>query len=107
MFGRNHYQGECIGYYTGEGVIDGTRFNERGGVVNGENGNQMEAYLFSKNTHASGNMRYPVYEYMVNGVVYRRAKTHVAYSSSAVAKMKGKQCRVLYDPDNPGKSKAK
>ncbi|MBQ3692053.1 MAG: hypothetical protein II931_01850 [Clostridia bacterium] len=107
MFGRKKYQGECVGYYTGEGVIDGKRFNERGGIVNAGSGMQQELYFGVNNAHASGNMRYPVYQYEVNGVVYFRAKTHVSYNSGAVAKMRGKQCRVLYDINNPGDSKAK
>lgn len=104
MFGRNKYQGECIGYYTGEGVIDGKRFNERGGEMNVI---QSEMYLGMKPVHTGGNMRYPVYQYEVNGIVYRRANTHVSYNSGAVAKMKGKQCKVLYDINNPGDSRAK
>ncbi len=107
MFGRNKYQGECVGFYTGEGVIDGKRFNERGGMINEQNGMQYEVYFGLRNSHTGGNMRYPVYQYEVNGIVYRRAKTHVSYSSGIVAKMKGKQCRVLYDINNPGDSKAK
>lgn len=107
MFGRKKYQGECAGVYTGEGVIDGVRFNERGGEINGADGIQTEAYFGFKNVHTGGNMRYPVYEYEVGGVTYRRAKTHVSYNSGTVAKMKGKPCKVLYDPENPGDSKAK
>ncbi len=107
MFGRKKYEGECIGFYTGEGVIDGKRFNERGGMVNGNGGVQTELYFGVNNAHAGGNKRYPVYQYEVGGVVYKRAGEHVSYNSGAVAKMQGKQCRVIYDVNDPGKSKAK
>lgn len=107
MFGKKKFEGECMGRYTGEGVLDGKRFNERGGVINGENGVQTELYIGFNGAHASGNKRFPVYEYTVNGVLYRRAKEHVAYNSGAVAKMKDKPCKVLYDLNDPGKSKAK
>lgn len=107
MFGKKKFQGECEGRYTGEGVIDGIRFNERGGVMSGNGDIQAEAYIGFKNSHTSGNKRYPVYEYTVNGVAYKRAKTHVAYNSKAVEKMKDKPCKVLYDTENPGNSKAK
>ena len=52
-------------------------------------------------------MRYPVYEYTVNGTTYRRAKTGVSYNSGHVAKMKDKPCKVLYNSADPGDSKAK
>lgn len=107
MFGKKKNLGKCIGYYTGEGVIDGVRFNKRGGKVNGIGGVQVEVYGLEKNVHAGGNMRYPVYEYEVDGVVYRRAREHVSYSDGRVKKMKGKQCIVIYDVDDAGKSKVK
>lgn len=75
--------------------------------MSGENGVQTELYIGFNNAHASGNKRFPVYEYTVNGILYRRAKEHVAYNSGAVAKMKDKPCKVLYDLNDPGKSKAK
>ena len=68
---------------------------------------QQEIYFGVNDTHTSGNMRHPVYCYEVNGVVYFRARTHVSFDSGTVAKMKDKQCRVLYDINNPGDSKAK
>lgn len=106
MFGKNKFDGECQGIFTGEGVIDGKRFNESNGTTPTD-GIQLEAYIGFKNVHTGGNMRYPVYEYTVNGVTYRRAKTHVSYNSGTVAKMKGKPCKVLYETANPGNSKAK
>ncbi|MCH5298731.1 MAG: hypothetical protein J1E96_03105 [Ruminococcus sp.] len=107
MFEKKKYQGKTIGHYTGEGVIDGIRFNERGGVMNGDENVQKEVYFGFNNVHTGGNMRYPVYVYEVNGITYRRAKTHVSYNSKAVEKMKNKPCKVLYDVNNPGESKAK
>lgn len=107
MFGRKKLEGECTGRYTGEGVLDGKRFNARGGVMDGDGSIQTEMYIGFHGTHTSGNKRYPVYEYVVNGVLYRRAKEHVAYNSGAVAKMKDKPCKVLYDLNDPGISKAK
>ncbi len=70
-------------------------------------GIQVEAYIGFNTAHAGGNMRYPVYEYTVNGTTYRRAKTGVSYNSGHVAKMKDKPCKVLYNSADPGDSKAK
>ena len=44
MFGRKKYDSECQGRYTGEGVIDGRRFNESGGTAPTD-GIQVEAYI--------------------------------------------------------------
>ncbi len=106
MFGRKKYDSECQGRYTGEGVIDGRRFNESGGTAPTD-GIQVEAYIGFNTAHAGGNMRYPVYEHTVNGTTYRRAKTGVSYNSGHVAKMKDKPCKVLYNSADPGDSKAK
>lgn len=106
MFGKKKIDGECQGRFTGEGVIDGKRFNESNGTTPTD-GVQVEAYIGFNTAHAGGNMRYPVYEYEVNGVTYRRAKTGVSYNSGHVAKMKDKPCKVLYETANPGNSKAK
>ena len=106
MFGRKKYDSECQGRYTGEGVIDGRHFNESGGTAPTD-GIQVEAYIGFNTAHAGGNMRYPVYEYTVNGTTYRRAKTGVSYNSGHVAKMKDKPCKVLYNSADPGDLKAK
>ena len=106
MFGRKKYDSECQGRYTGEDVIDGRRFNESGGTAPTD-GIQVEAKIGFNTAHAGGNMRYPVYEYTVNGTTYRRAKTGVSYNSGHVAKMKDKPCKVLYNSADPGDSKAK
>ena len=106
MFGRKKYDSECQGRYTGEGVIDGRRFNESGSTAPTD-GIQVEAYIGFNTAHSGGNMRYPVYEYTVNGTTYRRAKTGVSYNSGHVAKMKDKPCKVLYNSADPGDSKAK
>lgn len=106
MFGRKKYDGECEGRYTGEGVIDARRFNESNGTTPTE-GIQVQAYVLTASVHASGNMRYPVYEYTVNGITYRRARTGISYNSGHVSKMKDKPCKVLYETENPGNSKVK
>ena len=94
------------GKIYGREVIYGKRFNESNGTTPTD-GVQVEAYIGCNTAHAGGNMRYPVYEYEVNGVTYRRAKTGVSYNSGHVAKMKDKPCKVLYETANPGNSKAK
>ena len=94
------------GKIYGREVIYGKRFNESNGTTPTD-GVQVEAYIGFNTAHAGGNMRYPVYEYEVNGVTYRRAKTGVSYNSGHVAKMKDKSCKVLYETANPGNSKAK
>lgn len=106
MFGKKKFDGECQGRYTGEGVIDGKRFNESNGTDPAD-GIQVEAYIGLNTAHAGGNMRYPVYEYTVEGTTYRRAKTGVSYNSGHVSKMKDKSCTVLYETAKPGNSKAK
>ena len=94
------------GKIYGREVIYGKRFNESNGTTPTD-GVQVEAYIGFNTAHAGGNMRYPVYEYEVNGVTYRCAKTGVSYNSGHVAKMKDKPCKVLYETANPGNSKAK
>ena len=94
------------GKIYGREVIYGKRFNESNGTTPTD-GVQVEAYIGFNTAHAGGNMRYPVYEYEVNGVTYRRAKAGVSYNSGHVAKMKDKPCKVLYETANPGNSKAK
>ena len=94
------------GKIYGREVIYGKRFNESNGTTPTD-GVQVEAYIGFNTAHAGGNMRYPVYEYEVNGVTYRRAKTGVSYNSGHVAKMKDKPCRVMYNAADPGDSKAK
>ena len=94
------------GKIYGREVIYGKRFNESNGTTPTD-GVQVEAYIGFNTAHAGGNMRYPVYEYEVNGVTYRRAKTGVSYNSGHVAKMKDKPCKVLYNSADPGDSKAK
>ena len=94
------------GKIYGREVIYGKRFNESNGTTPTD-GVQVEAYIGFNTAHAGGNMRYPVYEYEVNGVTFRRAKTGVSYNSGHVAKMKDKPCKVLYETANPGNSKAK
>ena len=94
------------GKIYGREVIYGKRFNESNGTTPTD-GVQVEAYIGFNTAHAGGNMRYPVYEYEVNGVTYRRAKTGVSYNSGHVAKMKDKPCKVLYETANPGNSQAK
>ena len=94
------------GKIYGREVIYGKRFNESNGTTPTD-GVPVEAYIGFNTAHAGGNMRYPVYEYEVNGVTYRRAKTGVSYNSGHVAKMKDKPCKVLYETANPGNSKAK
>ena len=94
------------GKIYGREVIYGKRFNESNGTTPTD-GVQVEAYIGFNTAHAGGNMRYPVYEYEVNGVTYRRAKTGVSYNSGHAAKMKDKPCKVLYETANPGNSKAK
>lgn len=107
MFGKSKYTGECKGYYTGEGVMDGRRFNKNGGQLYDVNGVQVEAYFLTSHVHADNNMRFPVYEYEVNGVIYKRARVHISFDRRTVEKMRGKPCRVLYDTINPGDSRVK
>lgn len=59
MFGKKKFDGECQGKFTGEGVIDGKRFNESNGTAPTD-GVQVEAYIGFNTAHAGGNMRYPV-----------------------------------------------
>ena len=106
MFGRKKYDSECQGRYTGEGVIDGRRFNESGGTAPTD-GIQVEAYIGFNTAHAGGNMRYPVYEYTVNGTTYRRAKTGVSYNSGHVAKNEGQALQGAVQFSRPGRFKSK
>lgn len=107
MFVKKKLQGVCEGHYTGEGVLNGARFNARGGQAIEIGNVQVEFYGLIKPARIGSNLRYPVYEYEVNGVVYRRAKEHVSYNIWKIEKMAGKPCKVFYNLDDPGKSKAR
>ena len=55
--------------------------------------------LISSGSSGTGT-RCPVFEYMVNGIVYRRANPF-AYNVSYVHKMLGQQRMIYYDPKRP------
>lgn len=68
--------------------------------------NGMKVSVSMGSCSSSHNMYYPVYEYVVNGVTYRRARG-IGYSSLLAEKKIGRTVTVFYDPNNPEKSKMK
>lgn len=111
MFGKKKNEGVCKGFYTGEGVLDGKRYNECGGVDNKVGNTPVETYLPGQIVFNGANdrngTRFPIYEYEVNGVTYKRAGEYVSYNKKKIESMKGVPCKVVYDLNNPEKSKAK
>lgn len=68
--------------------------------------NGMKASV-SIGAHFPGrNICYPVYEYAVNGITYRRAGA-IGYHRLFAEKKIGKTVTVFYDPENPETAKMK
>lgn len=95
------------------GLFKKTRTEETIGVVvdmtpdrlryqMGGNG-AIQSVPFFVSSYQSGNM-YPVYEYKVNGVVYRKPAT-IARGYNQVKKSIGQQKKVMYNPLNPNDSR--
>lgn len=99
------YTAKCTGRYIGQFTMrDPVEFNKllNEGCTIQEAGKRMQTSTF-----IVGSAFFPFFSYTVNGVEYVRAsyrlKEHFGRSiGSANFWMKGAQCTVWYDPENPG-----
>jgi len=93
LIGKSPYSGQT------QGTVVGMCMN----AYDFQHGGSGNVSAFISSGSSGTGTRCPVFEYTVNGIVYRRANP-IAYNCSLVHKMLGQPRMVYYDPKQPEKA---